>query len=85
MATPSKPATHVAYAQQQHRGGRKEWTEVGKGSADEKGGFQAYHNRTAHHWTGHVYYAPKGTPPPEIPSEPKPRRPGDDTDEAGED
>jgi hypothetical protein len=67
---PKKKPTHTAYAMK--RLGRKfvRWLEVGTGRHNQDGSFQAFLDRTPiGGWTGAVYFAPIGSPPPEPPPE----------------
>lgn len=78
MADPPKPRTHTAYTPQ--RVGKKlgRWLEVGTGRIDAAGVDLFIDRLPVGGFTGFVRLVPNGALPPE----PKPQRPGDESEEA---
>jgi hypothetical protein len=74
----SKAPTHIAYSRQRVGKTSFVWLEIGKGRLDNDGVFHSFLNRMPiGGWSGYVYFAPIGIPPPEE----EPQRP----DDSGED
>jgi hypothetical protein len=79
----AKAATHTAFATK--REGKRlkllRWLEVGAARLDKDGVMHVFLDRLpVGGFTGYVYLAPAGAPPPA--SDPQPQRPGDAEDES---